>query len=221
VLGPSATLRFGPATGAPIRNATAARRLGRQSILTNTKTLAGPVISLPRPSAVRAAVAICPQTRFAVSRTASGSVRNMPIKSTRITAGIIQVLLGWKAAHEFRIAREHGAMLHPFGWIESLHIIDAPVFKPDQRIAFASLNVIVGKNGVGKTTICEWLWSLKDSSILWRWGAYPQGSGRKYHGVKVAIDFRAPARHHLEMEISGGELVTCWRERKISNACGH
>ncbi|MEA3074681.1 MAG: hypothetical protein QOD29_6127, partial [Alphaproteobacteria bacterium] len=32
-------------------------------------------------------------------------------------------------------------------------------------------NVITGKNGVGKTTICEWLWSLKDSSTLWRWGA--------------------------------------------------
>jgi hypothetical protein len=114
------------------------------------------------------------------------------------------VLLGWKAAHEFRIAREHDAMLHPFGWIESLHIIAAPVFKPDQLIAFASLNVIVGENGVGKTTICEWLWSLKDSSTLWRWGAYPQGSGRKYHDLKVTIDFRAPARHHLEMEIMEG-----------------
>lgn len=114
------------------------------------------------------------------------------------------VLLGWKAAHEFRIAREHGAMLHPFGWIESLHIIDTPVFKPDQRITFASLNVIVGKNGVGKTTICEWLWSLKDSSTLWRWGAYPKKTGRKYHDVRVAIDFRAPAPHRLEMEISGG-----------------
>jgi hypothetical protein len=83
------------------------------------------------------------------------------------------VLLGWKAVHEFKIAREHGAMLHPFGWIESLHIIDAPVFKPDQRITLAKANVIVGGNGVGKTAICEWLWSLKDSSPLWRWGAYP------------------------------------------------
>jgi hypothetical protein len=114
------------------------------------------------------------------------------------------VLLGWKAAHEFRIAREHGAMVHPFGWIESLHIIDTPVFKPDQRIAFASLNVIVGRNGVGKTTICEWLWSLKDSSRLWRWGAYPKDSARKHHDVKVAIDFRAPTPHYLEMEISEG-----------------
>jgi hypothetical protein len=51
------------------------------------------------------------------------------------------VLLGWKAAHEFKIAREHGTMMHPFGWIESLHIIDATVFKPDQRITFANVNV--------------------------------------------------------------------------------
>ncbi len=114
------------------------------------------------------------------------------------------VLLGWKAAHEFRIAREHGAVLHPFGWVESLYIIDAPVFKPDQRIAFANLNVIVGGTGVGKTTICEWLCTLRDSSTLWRWGAYQPNTARKYHDVKVAIDFKAPARHHLVMEIAGG-----------------
>lgn len=117
------------------------------------------------------------------------------------------VLLGWKAAHEFKIAREHGAMLHPFGWIEGLHIIDGPVFKPDQRIAFANLNVIMGNNGVGKTTICEWLWSLKDSSTLWRWGAYPKNASRKYHDVKVAIDFRAPARHHLILDIAKGRTT--------------
>lgn len=114
------------------------------------------------------------------------------------------VLLGWKAAHEFKIAREHGAMLHPFGWIEGIHIIDGPVFKPDQRITFANLNVIVGNNEVGKTTICEWLWSLKNSSTLWRWGAYPENAARNYHDVKVAIDFRAPARHQLFLEIAGG-----------------
>ncbi len=34
------------------------------------------------------------------------------------------VLLGWKAMHEFKIAREHGAMLQPFGWIvKSLPIV--------------------------------------------------------------------------------------------------
>ena len=109
------------------------------------------------------------------------------------------VLLGWKAAHEFRIAREHGAVLHPYGWVESLHIIDAPVFKPDQWLTFANLNVLVGGTGVGKTTICEWLYALRDSSTLWRWGAYPPNTAQKYHDVKVAMDFRAPARHHLVM----------------------
>jgi len=117
------------------------------------------------------------------------------------------VLLGWKAAHEFRIAREHGAMLHPFGWIEALHIVDAPVFRPDQKITFSNVNVIVGDNEAGKTTICEWLSCLKDSSALWRWGAYPSSGGHNYDDVKVAIDIRAPARHRVRLEVSGGRIA--------------
>jgi hypothetical protein len=117
------------------------------------------------------------------------------------------VPLGWKAMHEFKIAREHGAMLQPFGWIESLHIIDAPVFKPDQRIAFAHANVIVGGNGVGKTAMCEWLRSLKDSSPLWRWGAYPDREDRQYDDVSAAIDLRAPDRQRVELAISGGRTT--------------
>jgi hypothetical protein len=125
------------------------------------------------------------------------------------------VLLGWKAAHEFKIAREHGAMLHPFGWIENLHIVDAPVFKPDQRIDFANVNVIVGNNGVGKTAICEWLSSLTDSSTLWRWGAYRSGKGRKYGDLKLTIDARAPDRHHVKLEITGGRTTFTVDNRKF------
>lgn len=98
-------------------------------------------------------------------------------------------------------------MLHPYGWIESMDIFDAPVFKPNQRITFANLNVIVGDNGVGKTTLCGWLWALKNSSTLWRWGAYPPKPGSRYRDVRVAIDFRAPARHHLILEIVAGRTA--------------
>lgn len=125
------------------------------------------------------------------------------------------VLLGWKAVHEFRIAREHGAMLHPFGWIESLHIVDAPVFKRDQKINFANANVILGSNGVGKTAICEWLSALRDSSALGRWGAYPANSQRKYHDLKLQIDVRAPIRHHVVVEISSGRMKFTVDDQKV------
>lgn len=117
------------------------------------------------------------------------------------------VLLSWKAAHEFKIAREHGSMVHPFGWIESLHIIEAPVFRPNQRITFANVNVILGNNGVGKTTICEWLSVLKDSATLARWGAYPKKPDQKYGGVRVGIDLRSPDHHHLEFDIANGRVT--------------
>ena len=106
-------------------------------------------------------------------------------------------------------------MLHPFGWIEALHIIDAPVFKEDQTITFANVNVIVGDNEVGKTTICEWLSCLKDSSAMWRWGAYPSNSGRKYGDVKVAIDIRAPARHHVQLGINNGRISFTLDDQKF------
>ncbi len=78
------------------------------------------------------------------------------------------------------------------------------MFKGNQDIVFGNANVIVGVNEVGKTAICEWLWTLKDSSTLWRWGAYPNRPGFTYHDVKIAIDLRAPARQHIELEITRG-----------------
>jgi hypothetical protein len=128
------------------------------------------------------------------------------------------VLLGWKAAHEFKIAREHGAMLHPFGWVETLQIIDTPVFRPDQRIVFANANVITGENGVGKTTICEWLLSLKNPSKLRRWGAYPSWSHRShqtYHDVHIRIDLRAPDRQVVMLDIQGGRPTFVLGSRKL------
>jgi hypothetical protein len=147
----------------------------------------------------------------------SGFVLSTPIRWIRNNGKDYppSVLLGWKAAHEFRIAREHGAMLYPFGWVESLHIIDAPVFKPDQRIVFANANLIIGDNDVGKTTICEWLSSLKDSSKLSRWGAYPSWTAETYDDVHVAIDLRAPDRQHLKLDIQGGCPTFTLEEQKF------
>jgi hypothetical protein len=39
------------------------------------------------------------------------------------------VLLSWKAAHEFRIAREHGQSNYAFGWISKLTISDRRGFQ--------------------------------------------------------------------------------------------
>src|SRR5262249_24921761 len=82
-------------------------------------------------------------------------------------------------------------------------------------INFATVNVIVADNGVGKTAICEWLWSLTDSSTLWCWGAYRTGKGRKYGDLKLAMDARAPDRHHVGLEITGGRTTFTVDNRKF------
>ena len=112
------------------------------------------------------------------------------------------VLLGWKAAHEHRIAQEHGAMLNPYGWIESIRIVEAPVFKPNQTLSLANLNVIVGSNGAGKTALCEWLGSLGAITPLQRWGAYSKCSAR----LEYAIEFRMPVAKSLSVKIENGKV---------------
>ncbi|MEZ5892586.1 MAG: ATP-binding protein [Parvularculaceae bacterium] len=114
------------------------------------------------------------------------------------------VLLGWKAVHEFKIAREHGAMLNPFGWIESLKIVDAPIFKPAQQISFANANVLVGGNGVGKTTLCEWLSCLAGSAALSRWGAYSEDNAR-HSDIEVEFEIRAPTRQRAVLKVISGK----------------
>lgn len=114
------------------------------------------------------------------------------------------MLLGWKAVHEFKIAREHGAMLNPFGWIESLKIVDAPIFKPAQQISFANANVLVGGNGVGKTTLCEWLSCLAGSAALSRWGAYSEDNAR-HSDIEVEFEIRAPTRQRAVLKVISGK----------------
>ena len=106
--------------------------------------------------------------------------------------------------HEFRIAREHGAMLNPFGWIESVKIVDAPVFNAGQKISFANTNVLVGDNGVGKTALCEWLSCLARLGSLSRWGAYSDGIPLNSN-LEIEFEIRAPTRQRAILRVTRGK----------------
>jgi len=80
-----------------------------------------------------------------------------------------EVLLSYKALHESRVLLEHEGLYPPVGWLHKLEIIASPIFRAQQAIQLAKLNLICGNNGTGKTAIVEWIASFFDCQELRRW----------------------------------------------------
>jgi hypothetical protein len=66
-------------------------------------------------------------------------------------------LLSYKHLHETRIMREHQGLYAPIGWLYGLSIGKNPIFRVNQKLTFAKLNLLFGENGTGKTAILNWL----------------------------------------------------------------
>lgn len=111
----------------------------------------------------------------------------------------IQMLLGWKALHEYRISYEHSGDKAPFGFIRSLTLTHSPLFKENTEIDFAKTTFLIGLNATGKTAICEWLTALNTSRNIWRW--------LKSGFVEYDIMFDAPIEQHLRVEVKNNALA--------------
>ncbi len=87
------------------------------------------------------------------------------------------VLLGYKDAHEARIAREQGGQGEQFSWLERIRLRSGPIFVPDAVIDLGKLTVVCGENETGKSGLCKWLAGLSEPQFLERWVARPHTRG--------------------------------------------
>ena len=107
-------------------------------------------------------------------------------------------LHSFKNRHESRIAQELAGFPTPFGWVDRVEVKSSPLFANGIEIEFAKLNLIVGGNSVGKTSLCEWVAGHVDANHLERWRrVYPEDGRRlwtKMHYCDpdphcIAVDF--------------------------------
>lgn len=63
----------------------------------------------------------------------------------------------WKALHEARIDHEHRGLSVPTGWVSRIELKTSPLFQPGTSIEFGKVTLLKGRNGTGKTALCDWI----------------------------------------------------------------
>ncbi|MCA9421938.1 MAG: hypothetical protein KC592_13035 [Nitrospira sp.] len=109
-------------------------------------------------------------------------------RGTDYPAGI---LLSYKSLHESRIARELGGIHTPLGWIRGMVVHSSPLFAGSIDLELGKLTLFVGKNGCGKTALCEWLASVVQVGYLERWARTLKGG----KPVSVTVSYLDPSPH--------------------------
>ena len=78
-------------------------------------------------------------------------------------------LHSFKSLHESRVAHELRGYAVPFGWVDGVTIHSSPLFSDSARIDLAKLNLVLARNSVSKTALCEWISGHVGASHLERW----------------------------------------------------
>lgn len=91
----------------------------------------------------------------------------------------------FKREHEARIAAEHEG-LSPLR-IQTLEILENPVFQSGSRIDFGKVTVLVGNNATGKTTILRWLDQISPAARQWR-----ENAARTTKPIRYRVTLRCP-----------------------------
>jgi len=110
------------------------------------------------------------------------------------------LLHAYKDLHEARISRELGDIVAPFGWNEELELKSNPLFTLPALIRFAKVNVLVGKNGTGRTALCEWIAGTLDSRSMWRW--HP----REGEPLEYVLTYSDAVRHSIGVKVLGSTI---------------
>lgn len=111
----------------------------------------------------------------------------------------VHTLQSWKALHEYRTSYEHSGRQAAFGFVRQISMPNTPLFCQDARIDLAKTTFLIGRNGSGKSAVCEWLTVLDTSRNINRW--------LNCDGLNYTIAFDAPVEHQLQAQISKGMLT--------------
>ena len=109
-----------------------------------------------------------------------------------------ETLLSFKALQEGRVALEVQGLYSPLGWIHEVAIIKTPLFRPNQKIPFAKLNLIYGDNATGKTALTEWVAGFFDCTAMKRW----MGTGDETGPLQVQLSMLNPKPHRIGLEVA-------------------
>ncbi|MBB2964246.1 hypothetical protein [Methylobacterium sp. R2-1] len=110
----------------------------------------------------------------------------------------VHTLQSWKALHEYRTSYEHSGRQAAFGFVKQIKMLNTPLFGANALINLAKTTFLIGRNGTGKSAICEWLTVLDTGRNLNRW--------LECDDLEYIITFDAPAEHQLQAKIAGGIL---------------
>jgi hypothetical protein len=75
----------------------------------------------------------------------------------------------YKRIHEEKIRLLRDGIAAKTGWIHSLLLNQAPIFRTPAEIEFGKVTILHGDNDSGKTALCDWLHGTSEPSMLSRW----------------------------------------------------
>gem|GEM_PF-745712 len=111
-------------------------------------------------------------------------------------------LKAYKRMHEEKIRCEAGGIGLKAGWIHSLRIDRAPVFRTPAEIQFGKVTVLHGGNDSGKTAICDWLQGMSDPSTLFRWA-----DAKKPGSLSFEVAYLDPFNQKLRIRVQSPEEI--------------
>ncbi len=111
-------------------------------------------------------------------------------------------LLSYKRIHEEKIRHERDGIAAKTGWIHSLAIDRAPIFRTPTELQFGKVTVLHGDNDSGKTALCDWLQGISDPQALSKWA-----DPKRYGNLSFEVTYLDPVRQKLRVRVQSRDEI--------------